>query len=77
MFPMVPYHALPRLHAAIKADLPAPTPSIWAGYREAWPAWLRQLRSEDYFIKRALPPTAKPYREDFHDFVPAASAAAE
>ena len=25
MFPMVPYHALPRLHALIKHDLPAPT----------------------------------------------------
>jgi fatty acid desaturase len=66
MFPMVPYHALPRLHALIKDDLPAPTPSIWAGYREMWPALRRQLANENYFIKRALPPTAKPYREDFH-----------
>src|SRR5690606_14565339 len=24
MFPMVPYHALPKLHAAIKADCPTP-----------------------------------------------------
>ena len=24
MFPMVPYHALPKLHALIKHDLPAP-----------------------------------------------------
>jgi fatty acid desaturase len=24
MFPMVPYHALPRLHATIKDDLPPP-----------------------------------------------------
>jgi fatty acid desaturase len=24
MFPMVPYHALPRLHEVIKADLPPP-----------------------------------------------------
>ncbi|EBW2353396.1 fatty acid desaturase, partial [Salmonella enterica subsp. enterica serovar Enteritidis] len=38
MFPMVPYHALPRLHALIKHDLPAPTPSILAGYREMLPA---------------------------------------
>ena len=66
MFPMVPYHALPRLHEIIKADLPAPTPSIWAAYREMWPAWLRQMRHEDYYIRRDLPPTARPYREDLH-----------
>ncbi|TIL35424.1 fatty acid desaturase family protein [Mesorhizobium sp.] len=67
MFPMVPYHALPRLHELIKHDLPAPTPSILAGYREMVPAFLRQLRNEDYFLKRELPPTAKPYREEFHN----------
>ncbi|TPP09972.1 fatty acid desaturase [Rhizobium glycinendophyticum] len=66
MFPMVPYHALPKLHAMIKDDLPAPNPSILHGYREMIPAFLRQLRNEDYFLKRQLPPTAKPYREDFH-----------
>ena len=31
-----------------------------------WPAFKRQLRYEDYFLSRDLPPTAKPYREDFH-----------
>ena len=66
MFPMVPYHALPRLHAMIKHDLPAPNPSMLHGYREMIPAFLRQLRNEDYFLKRDLPPTAKPYREEFH-----------
>ena len=64
MFPMVPYHALPRLHALIKHDLPEPNPSIFHAYREVIPAWLRQLRYEDYFVKRELPPTARPYRED-------------
>ena len=66
MFPMVPYHALPRLHAMIRHDLPAPTPSILAGYREMIPAFLRQLRNEEFFIRRELPPTAKPYRGEFH-----------
>ena len=66
MFPMVPYHALPRLHELIKHDLPPASPSILAGYREMIPAFLRQLRNEDYFLKRELPPTAKPYREQFH-----------
>ncbi|RFB80357.1 fatty acid desaturase family protein [Methylovirgula sp. 4M-Z18] len=66
MFPMVPYHALPKLHEMIKHDLPAPTTSILAGYREMIPAFLRQLRHEDYFLRRELPPTAKPYKEEFH-----------
>jgi fatty acid desaturase len=75
MFPMVPYHALPKLHDLIKDDLPAPTPSLFAGYREMWPAWMRQLRYEDYFLKRELPPTAKPYKADLHDLEPSMAAA--
>ncbi len=67
MFPMVPFHALPELHDLIKHDLPAANPSIWHGYREMVPAFLRQLRNEDYYVRRALPPTAKPYREDLHE----------
>jgi fatty acid desaturase len=66
MFPMVPYHALPKLHAMIGHDLPPPNTSIWQAYREVWPALKRQLKYEDYFLRRDLPGTAKPYREDFH-----------
>ncbi len=66
MFPMVPYHRLPELHAKIRHDLPAPSPSMWAAYREVVPILLRQLRYEDAFLRRDLPPTAKPYRDDFH-----------
>ncbi|MER9424045.1 fatty acid desaturase family protein [Mesorhizobium sp. M0317] len=46
--PMVPYHALPRLHELIKHDLPAANPSMWHAYREVWPVLLKQLRYEDY-----------------------------
>ncbi len=67
MFPMVPYHALPRLHALIKDDLPAPNPSIFAAYAEMIPALLRQRRDPDYYIRHQLPPTARPFREEFHD----------
>jgi hypothetical protein len=28
---------------------------------------LRQLRYEDHYLKRELPATAKPYREEFHE----------
>jgi fatty acid desaturase len=67
MFPMVPYHALPRLHELIKHDLPVANPSMWHAYREVWPVLLKQLRYEDYFLKRELPPTARPYRGEFHE----------
>jgi len=66
MFPMVPYHRLPDLHKKIKDDFPAPSSSILQAYREVWPILLRQLRDEDVFLRRELPITAKPYREDLH-----------
>lgn len=73
MFPMVPYHALPRLHETIKHDLPPPTPSIWAGYLEMIPIWLRQLKGEDVVVRKELPPTARPYREDLEVSIPMVS----
>jgi fatty acid desaturase len=65
MFPMVPYHQLPALHARIRDDLPTPSPSIAAGFAEMWPALRRQLANEDFFVRRNLPPTARPYRTEF------------
>jgi fatty acid desaturase len=75
MFPMVPYHALPALHAKIRHDLPEASPSIFAAYREMWPAVKRQLRYEDFFLLRELPPTAKPYRAELHELAVAKIAA--
>ncbi len=63
MFPMVPYHALPALHEALKHDLPPANTSIWDAYAEAVPAVLRQARDPDYAIRKPLPPTARPYKE--------------
>ena len=59
MFPMVPYHALPKLHEAIKADCPEAYSSTIAAYREILPALLRQLRDPHYFVKRELPSSAR------------------
>ena len=64
MFPMVPYHALPRLHEIVKADCPAPYPSLLAAYREILPAVLRQARDPGYFVVRELPGAAKPLDMD-------------
>jgi fatty acid desaturase len=55
MFPMVPYHGLPRLHEAMKADCPPPYPSTWAVYREVLAALVRQLQDPIYHVQRLLP----------------------
>ena len=70
MFPMVPFHALPRLHEAIKHDLPAPNTSIWDAYKEVFRAVMRQRREPGYALRKELPPTAKPYRDALHREVP-------
>ena len=59
MFPMVPYHALPRLHEAIKQDCPPAYPSTIAAYREILPTIARQLRDPTYFVRRELPAGAR------------------
>ena len=66
MFPMIPYHALPRLHDLIKNDLPPPNPSIWDGYREVFASLKRQKTDPEYAYRKVLPATARPYREEFH-----------
>ena len=58
MFPTVPYYSLPALHELMKADSPAPYPSILAAYREIIPALARQVRDPRYHVVRELPPGA-------------------
>ncbi len=55
MFPLVPYHALPQLHAAVRDDMPEPYPSILAAWSEIIPAVRRQMSDYAYHIRRALP----------------------
>jgi fatty acid desaturase len=55
MFPMVPYHALPTLHAELKADMPPPYPSVLAAYREIVPALLRQAKEPAWCVERKPP----------------------
>ncbi len=69
MFPMVPYHALPQLHAEVAADLPVPYPSLLAAYREIIPTLLRQMREPEYYVRRTLPEAARPFRPEMHDAV--------
>jgi fatty acid desaturase len=55
---MVPFHALPALHAELKDDLPAPAPSIYAAFAEFVPVLLRQRKDTQYYIERQLPQRA-------------------
>jgi fatty acid desaturase len=73
MFPMAPYHALPALHEELKADLPRPYNAIIEAYREIISTLLRQLGDPTYFVRRELPPTARPFKPAS----PASMAAAE
>jgi fatty acid desaturase len=58
MFPMVPYHALPALHEAVKADCPTPYRGLIDAYREIIPTLWRQRRDPSHFVRRNLPPGA-------------------
>jgi Na+-transporting NADH:ubiquinone oxidoreductase subunit F len=55
MFPLVPYHALPKLHAVVKDDCPAPYPSLLTAWREIISTTLRQVKDPGYHVKRRLP----------------------
>ena len=62
MFPMVPYHALPRAaRGDARNTARRPTPAFMAAYREIIPAILRQVREPGWSIERPLP--RGPYRQ--------------
>lgn len=56
MFPLVPYHHLPRLHELVKSDMPKPYGGIIEAFREIIPTILRQVKDPAYHVKRQLPP---------------------
>jgi len=55
MFPLVPYHALDKLHEAVKADCPEPYPGLYSAWREIIPALFKQVKDPAYCVKRKLP----------------------
>lgn len=55
MYPLVPYHALSRLHELVKDDCPPPYPSIYSAWKEILPTILRQVKDPAYHVKRKLP----------------------
>ena len=54
--PMTPFHALPKLHAAVKDQMPPPYTSLWAAYKELIPALIKQATGDpDYRVIRPVP----------------------
>jgi Na+-transporting NADH:ubiquinone oxidoreductase subunit F len=62
MFPLVPYHALPKLHDMIKNDCPKPYNGLIDAYREIIPTLIKQSKDPYYFLRRELP-TGSPKKE--------------
>ena len=64
MFPMVPYHALPRLHELMKDDCLRPYKGLFEAWQEIIPAVIRQSKDPEYFVERELPtPSHQAHRE--------------
>ncbi len=63
MFPLVPYHALPKLHELVKDDCPPPYPSLFNAWCEIIPSVLRQIKDPAYHVKRKLPAPKPPLQE--------------
>jgi MocE subfamily Rieske [2Fe-2S] domain protein len=54
--PMTPFHALPKLHEAVKDQMPPPYKSLWAAYKELIPALIKQATGDpDYKVVRPIP----------------------
>ena len=75
MFPLVPFHALPRLHELMRADCPPPYKGLFDAYREIIPALLRQAKDPTYFVERPLPQPATATLEDRNPALPEHAAA--
>ncbi len=70
MFPMVPYTRCRACTSSSSTTCPRPIPRSRRPLPRWCPAILRQRREPGYYIRRELPPTARPYREEFHQIVP-------
>lgn len=66
MFPLVPFHALPKLHETVKDDCPTPYQSLFAAWCEIIPTVLKQIKDPAYHVKRQLPESRKSAVEEFY-----------
>ena len=59
MFPMVPYHALPKLHEAVKDDCPTPYRSLFAAWCEIVPQFSSRSRTP-HITSNGVSPRERP-----------------
>ena len=65
--PMTPYHALPKLHEAVKDQMPPAYKSLWEVYKEMIPALFRQATGDSsYQIMRPIPQDLKTETAETH-----------
>ncbi len=55
MYPLVPFHSLPKLHERVKDQMPAPCKGLWGAYKEMIPILLQQRKHPEVFIDRPVP----------------------
>ena len=55
MFPLVPYHNLPKLHELVKDDMPRRYNGLWDCWKEIIPTILKQVKDPTYHVKVKLP----------------------
>jgi Fatty acid desaturase len=59
LYPIVPFHALRKLHEKIKDQEPEPYKGMGAVYKEMMPALIRQIKDPKAVIVRQLPSVSK------------------
>ncbi|MDC7234471.1 MAG: fatty acid desaturase [Spirochaetales bacterium] len=64
MYPLMPFHALPKLHKKIVSQEPVPYKGMWQVYKEMIPALFRQKKDTSYFIERPLPEASEKASSD-------------
>lgn len=55
MFPLVPYHNLPKLHELVKDDMPRRYNGLWECWKEIIPTILKQVKDPTHHVKVTLP----------------------
>lgn len=60
MYPLVPYHQLPKLHKEVLHDMPKPYASLYEAWKEIIPVLFIQIDNPNYYVNRPLPETANP-----------------
>jgi fatty acid desaturase len=55
MYPLVPFHALPRLRERVQSQMPRPYRGMIEGFRELLPILFKQRKDPSVFIRRPIP----------------------